>query len=241
MPCSISSSILAASRTLSPPYFPFISLHLGSLTLHDMIDTHTSIMDPSDTLLTLQIPKDMHDVFRASRLYISLVEAYIDGSPAAEGLGTICDRRNLVQWHIMSLPPAIPAYHTAAVSGMYRCCRLALTIFGVGVIFPLPSEIVPLLNLARMLQAHLRLDAYKAASLASVGARNVYCWCVVMGGIAASGSQERGWFVQELRFWAVSNFVGSWEELSTALHSVLWYSDACDVAGKEMWTEALNI
>ena len=240
MTCSISSSILAASRTLSPPYFSFVSLRGEYLTLHDMLGIHT-FMDSSDPFSTLQIPKEMYDVFCASREYVSLVEAYVDGSPTAESLGTICDRRNLIQWHIMSLMPATTDFFTAGGSGLYECCRLALSIFGVGVIFPLPSETAPLLDLAQMLQVQLCSKNLKAAFLDSVAAQKLHCWCVVMGGIAARGSQERVWFVQELRFWAVANFISSWEELSVTLNYVLWYNDACDLAGKDMWMEALNI
>lgn len=239
MTCSISSSILAASRTLSPPYFPFISLRGESLTLHDMLGIHT-FLDPSDPLSALQIPKEMYDVFCASRLYVSLVEAYVDGSPTAESLGTICDRRNLIQWHIISLRPATTDFHTAGGSGLYECCRLALSIFGVGVIFPLPSETAPLLDLAQMLQVKLCSETFKATFLDSVAAQNIHCWCVLMGGLAARGSQERGWFVQELRFWVLSNCISTWDELSIILNSVLWYDIACDLAGKEMWMEAFN-
>lgn len=204
-----------------------------------MLSTQDLILDPSDPLGFFEGTPELQYIFQAVRRYVSLVETYIDGSPTAEDLGTICDRRNLVQWHIMSLIPAGQGLYNAS-SDMYECCRLALTIFGVGVVFPLPSEIVPLLELSRMLLVEMHSESYRNAAISSVNAQEIHCWCVILGGIAAGRSQERGWFTQELRLWAVSCSIKSWDELLVTLQSVLWFNGACDLAGKDMWIEAMS-
>jgi hypothetical protein len=124
---------------------------------------------------------------------------------------------------------------------MYECCRLALIIFGVGIIFPLPAEAAPLVQLARMLQLELRSAEYSVAISSSMEALHLHFWCVVLGGISATGSQERAWFVYELRRAAVLNAVPSWGELLAILRPILWLDSACNPAGKELWMEAMSL
>ncbi|KAL3487438.1 hypothetical protein BJX62DRAFT_191684 [Aspergillus germanicus] len=237
------SGILAASRTLSRPIFPFVSLQ-GVLppTLQDTIAIQEYAVDSGpDILLNLRMTQEMHDVFRAARAYVSIVDAYQQGSALAMNIAAICDHRNLIQWHIMSLPSVNEIYHV--VNGvyppMYESCRLALMIIGIGVIFPLPAETAPLVEAARMLQIALQAYTYgTSSSMTTSEVLRVYCWCVVLGGIASTGYPERAWFVQELSDVAATILVSSWSELLSVLKSILWFDEACSSAGKELFMEA---
>ncbi|KAL4868869.1 hypothetical protein BDV12DRAFT_208936 [Aspergillus spectabilis] len=237
------SSILGASRSISQPQFPFVSLQSGiPPTLHDVINTQDPmICHGPDILLALQVPEEMQKVFYAARAYLSLVEAYVEGAPMARDTAVICDYRNLVQWHIMSLPPGSQLHYPFhQIYSTYECCRLALVIVGVGVIFPLPAGSLPRLELARMLLHELQQYEHILVASSSIDALKMHCWCVVLGGIAASGSQERKWFVHELGRLAFSMPISSWRSLHTMLSSILWLDSGCSEAGKDLWTEAMR-
>lgn len=167
---------------------------------------------------------------------MSLVERFIDGmSVVPESATILCDSRNSLQWHIMSLPPAS---HLGSVGShatqSYEIYRIALMIFGVGVIFPLPPQSAPLPELVRLLQLELQ-------SSPSSGSRtNIHLWCLFMGGIAATGTQERKWFVDELRRYCehdASVSISTWDEARVILKSVLWLDIACNSGGKDLWNE----
>ncbi|KAJ0421586.1 hypothetical protein BJY00DRAFT_107022 [Aspergillus carlsbadensis] len=243
------SGILSASRSLTRPFFPFVPLQsVAPPTLQDTINIqeHTIDFGP-DILRSLQMTEEMHSVFCAARAYVSIVDAYQQGSALAMNLAAICDHRNLLQWQIMSLPPVNeigPVIN--GVCPMYEPCRLALMVLGVGVVFPLPAETTPLVDAARMLQIALQAYKYSTSSLVSpstvarLEVLRVYCWCVVLGGIASTGSHERVWFVHELRRVAAAMSVSSWSELHVVLRSILWFDEACSSAGKELFMEATH-
>ncbi|KAL2861794.1 hypothetical protein BJX68DRAFT_251642 [Aspergillus pseudodeflectus] len=243
------SGILSASRSLSRPIFPFVPLQsVAPPTLQDTINIQEHIIDSGpDILLSLQVTEEMHSVFCAARVYVSIVDAYQQGSALAMHSAAICDHRNLLQWQIMSLPPVNEL--GSVIDGlcpMYEPCRLALIILGVGVVFPLPAETSPLVEASRMLQIALQAYSYSTPSLgsqstvASLEVLRVYCWCVVLGGIASTGSHERVWFVHELRQVAAAIPVSSWSELHFVLRSILWFDEACSSAGKELFMEATH-
>jgi hypothetical protein len=211
-------------------------------TLQDTIAIHEYAVDSGpDILLGLRMTQEMHDVFRAARIYVSIVDAYQQGSALAMNIAAICDHRNLIQWQIMSLPPVNETYHVlnGVCPPMYESCRLALMIIGIGVIFPLPAETAPLVEAARMLQIALQAYTYgTSSSMTTSEVLRVYCWCVVLGGIASTGYPERAWFVQELSDVAAIILVSSWSELLSVLRSILWFDEACSSAGKELFMEA---
>jgi hypothetical protein len=103
-------------------------------------------------------------------------------------LNMICDLRNLLQYHILSLPPPsdLDAPFCQAHAA-YQACRLAALIYGVGVVFPLPAHTAPLSRLARLLSAELVLVSWDFES-ASVA--DMYMWIVSMGGIAATDQPD---------------------------------------------------
>ncbi len=138
--------MLGASRSLSRPSFPYISLQTGGfLDLQDVIDPN---IDPFESN---HMPPEMQTIFQCHRKYVSEVEMYEDGMPV--GIDMLCDHRNIIQWHIMSLlPSAQLGSSNASTYPLYEACRLALIIFGIGVAFPLPPQSAPLVTLGRMLK-----------------------------------------------------------------------------------------
>ncbi|CEJ55111.1 hypothetical protein PMG11_01386 [Penicillium brasilianum] len=233
------SDVLAASRSLSQPLFPCISLQEGEfLTLNQIINfQHPMLNMDIDIVSELPITSEMQEIFSASRAYLALIDRYQDGVYVA--LEMLADFRNLVQWHIMSLLPGSKLGPNITNSyPLYEACRLALVIMGLGVIFPLPPQSAPLLELSQMLQAQLQSVEDIAQIYSSVSIKLMY-WCLILGGIAAGESQERLWYGEELRRLAGPYGLPVWNEVKRDLKTILWLDRACDFGGRIFWEEAL--
>jgi hypothetical protein len=182
----------------------------------------------------------MHDVFRGMRAYISLVETYQDGVDGGVDNLTLCDTRNLVQWHVMALAPASELGPLLVqFCPVYEACRLALVIFGVGVTFPLPPGVALFSKLASALRVELQRLTQDNASQ-NVSSMQACCWCLVLGGIVAEAEEKR-WFVQELKRTQAALGISTWEQLKRVLRSFLWLDSACDMAGRQLWVEVERI
>lgn len=74
--------------------------------------------------------------------------------------------------------------------------------------------------------------------------KEMILWCLVIGGIAATGrSEEREWFVAELnsvvRELGMSGWL--WEDLRVFLRRFLWVDEACGPGGEVLWEEVLAV
>lgn len=226
--------MLGASRSLSRPSFPYISLQTGGfLDLQDIIDPNI------DLFKSTHMPTEMQTIFQCHRTYISEVEIYEDGMPV--GTDMLCDHRNIIQWHIMSLLPStqLGSSH-ASTFPLYEACRLALIIFGVGVAFPLPPQSAPLVTLGRMLKIELKAYHQETKDIPP-SARSLYVWILTLGGIAATGSSEREWFVDKLQLHTACHGISIWDDFETELKSTLWLSSACTLPGKLIWDEVMGL
>ncbi|KAL2812642.1 hypothetical protein BJX63DRAFT_241233 [Aspergillus granulosus] len=235
------SNILGASKSLSRPNLPFISLQTGrQMTLQQMLESNSSptiISDRRDPLLDIHITTQMYDTFRAMRAYVSLVEVYQDGADGGVDTLTMCDIRNLVQWHVMALEPASELGPWLLQCPVYEACRLALMIFGVGVTFPLPPGVALFSKLASTMRVELQAALEQRSVLENTRSIQACCWCLVLGGIVAEPHEEKQWFVQELRRTLAVLKISTWDQLKRVLRSFLWLDSACDVGGRQLWVE----
>jgi hypothetical protein len=182
---------------------------------------------------------EMQSIFRSLRIYVELVEAYQDGIQV--GIDTLCDYRNVIQWHIMSLllSNQLGSAHVAFYP-LYEACRLALIAFGVGITFPLPPQVASLASLARILQ--LELQVYSQGTQNDpLEAQMLFGWCLVVGGITGKGSSERSWYARRVQLYASSRGLSSWHKLKAEFKDVVLFDDALDLAGKMLWDEAASL
>jgi hypothetical protein len=233
---------MAASQTLQPPPFPFTSLRGSEITLQDIINSpYLESKTRLDPLVTLNLTIEMENVFEAIRAYTSIIDSYQEGSLFGVDESIICDQRNLVQWHIIALPPASQFIDNFLQSHpIYEACRLSVMIFGVGVTFPLPAKTTPLSTLARLLQIELQQYDQNIAWISSPVAVRVLFWVFTLGGIAATGTFNRKWFVSKLKKLALLHGLTTWDDLRPNLKSVLWLDCACDVPGEQLWNEVMK-
>ena len=62
-------------------------------------------------------------------------------------------------------------------------------------------------------------------------------WVLVLGGIAALGTTDRRWYVQQLRWLAAILEIYSWDHLKLTMVSILWLEIPCVFKGFNLWEE----
>jgi hypothetical protein len=234
---------LTASYLLSQPAFEYIPFHepRQGLTLQELLGyTSLEVELGFGRLRQIGFTLEMADVFQALRVYTNIVIEHITMPHPNPDLSLLCDQRNLVQYHLLTLPSArslttwFPHPHHQTI---YESCRLAALIYAVGVTFPLPSQCSPLPRLAHLLQETLQETPDATSLWTHPQAQVALLWALTLGGIAAENRPERAWFVQTLSQAAVNNGIYSWSELKSVLEFMLWYDTACDRAGYSLWLE----
>lgn len=68
----------------------------------------------------------------------------------------------------------------------------------------------------------------------------VLLWILVIGGIAASETGERMWYVQNLGTVAAVLGIWGWEDVAEELGEYLWLESTCDAGGRALWAEAVR-
>lgn len=182
----------------------------------------------------------MAEALQAGFTYINIVKACLTSS-YDESL--VADQRNLTQYTLLSIPPStdLPTYYSHPTeAATYEACRLAALVFAVGVIFPIPAPNTPLPKLAQQLQSVLQQSS-SSALWTSPNTRIPLIWILILGGIAASDTPERPFFVSALGETARRSGLTSWQDVKRVLEMMLWYDVACDEAGESLWLEANGV
>lgn len=233
---------MAATKAISCPQFPFISQQGDTdPTLQSLLGfSQSELEDGFMRLCTTGFTANLAEVYQAMKAYISIVEKYQAGSTAEPDMERISSQRNLVQYRLLSLTPAkCLDYNFRQSYPIYEACRLAGLIFGVGVVFPLPSQTVPFQILVTCLQAELR-ESNCESTFCSGDANGVLLWVLTLGGIAATGLPERTWFAATLGRVAARSGLSEWQDLERFLVLMPWLDSACGYAGRQLWGELDN-
>lgn len=183
--------------------------------------------------------EDMTQAFQGMHVYITIIHAYLEGTLMQPDNSLICDQRNMLQFRLISLPPAseLGDFHQdPRHSIIYEACRLAALIYGVGVITPIPAQASPLARLARLIQATL-IDSDATVVWDTPLARVALFWVLTLGGIAAEFIPERVWFVNQLGEAAKINYCCCWPDLRNLVGFMPWYGHACDPPAQALWSE----
>jgi hypothetical protein len=229
-----------ATKTLSNPQFAFYSLSgKRIITLKEMFTFKAEDLENSfGQLRKIGLSHELVEVFQAMKIYTSVLEVYIDGSLLEPNLIKFCDQRNLIQHQLLSLPSA------DKISGIslqdkqvYELYRISGIIYSIGVMFPLPDHTTPLTYLSLTLKHHLQV-CHLNLYLSLTGLIDIFLWAITMGGVAATGTHERAWFVKSLKMQAVAAQLSQWSDLKQSLKRILWFDSACDKAGQQLWSEA---
>ncbi|KAJ5698104.1 hypothetical protein N7462_000109 [Penicillium macrosclerotiorum] len=235
------SAIMTASCLCMPPGFEFCALDESrtSMSIQELLGFGPSDIEHGfGRLQGIGITSQMAEAMQAIRAYINIVGACLV-SPYDTSL--LADQRNLTQYTLLSVPPAADISTTfshPSHEAIYEACRIAMLIFSVGVVFPIPANNTPLPRLAQQLQSVL-CQPNASVLWSSSSTRVVLIWILSLGGIAAfENATERTFFVTALRDTTRRSGLSSWEDVKRALSMMLWFDLACDEAGENMFYEA---
>lgn len=237
-----SSDILTASAYLSRPVFAWMPLekHRRGHTLQTLLNfTPLDIHHGFGRFRDFGFTPEMAEIFQAARVYTNIAEDYFKGRIVKPDLTMLVDQRNLVHFTILSLPSAseLQQRHTYRTHEIiYETCRLAALIYGVGVVFPLPSGSTSLPVLARLIQTILQCPT-SSCIWDYTDASTALTWVLALGGIAAENLPQRTWFVSALGHTARQNRICCWNDFRNTVGTLLWCDAACEQPGQRLWLE----
>lgn len=110
-------------------------------------------------------------------------------------------------------------------------------IFSAAVTFPLP----PLTGIFRKFAVALRaiLEESKSEPCWELYPKTLL-WILVLGGVAATGTPDRAWYVQNISWVSGALGFSEWEEVAEELESYLWLESVCDAGGRLLWAEVMS-
>ncbi|KAK2807999.1 hypothetical protein FQN50_005081 [Emmonsiellopsis sp. PD_5] len=243
----IDSKTLHASRTLTKPPVPFYPLSpttptpptLPTVLNYTPTDFHHGF---GPFITTLNFPPPLAETYQAMLSYQSTVSTYLDGAITNPITATMIDQRNIVQYTLLSLPGSDEMDDSfRARHPVYETARLAALTYNIGVLFPLPPMTAPFERLVPLLKSALQGALVRVNWAASVRATQLLLWVLAVGGIAAMGMGERGWFVGVLRRVVRQVGVVGWEGLKGMVGGIMWLECACDPGGKDLWREVEGV
>ncbi|RDW61192.1 uncharacterized protein DSM5745_10690 [Aspergillus mulundensis] len=238
------SDVVTSTTVLGSPVFPFVPLEPSrrGKTMQDLLEYTDSEVDQYHAQFQqLGLPRIFAEIICAMNTYIALVDKYVKGE---KGYDTclVADQRNLIHYNLISVPrAALPGQDSICTQPediIYESFRLATLIYSVGVILPLPAQSSPLVNVAELLYNTLlpAISAHTTLRLWDTpNGQAVLLWILMLGGIAATQTPHRAWFIATLSSVAEINRVASYNHLKQYLARVAWYSMACDKPGMELW------
>lgn len=230
-------------------------------TLHYLLSTrpmHNSI--PTNPLSP--IPPNLQVILQNMREYNIVVDLQTQGLLPNLELSVIADRRNYIQYNLVSLPASyeFPDSYNA-IYRLYEPCRLAAMVYSMLVIFPLPAANRPFKRLvAQLINALITVDGDDGSGWAAEsgqwpweyereGSQDLtpeeeervsclYLWIIVMGGIASRGmGADSEWFAARFEQTLQMKGMSTWEEVKHCLTSIMWMDSVCDYGGLAFWRE----
>jgi hypothetical protein len=150
---------------------------------------------------------------------------------------------------LLSLPTATEltdldeiAAQTGADLYLYESLRLGALLFSIAVVFPVPVTVGMVRNMIKQLRIAILAVRYRKDGNGWAGRQGMCLWLYVLGGIAAEGVlEERSFFVDGVRQLSVFSGLQTWREVVGVIDSYLWMETACDIGGRELWSEVIEI
>lgn len=244
-----SSELIAFSQTLDKPQYPLLNPHGHDVEYlpfaHPPTLPPSQLLPPTPGLSHLQasgfLNPEIMNVLWNARYYSQAIERHENSTLLPVSMG---DNRNWVLHKLLSLPSASDLLLDVNASSndfektvrVYDACRLGLLMYGIHVIYPTPRSLSPRGRLLPLLQNALQEIDILILERPLV---ELVLWCVVIGGIAASGQEgvQTAWFVTELNLVSMSLGLIDFAEVKAVLRHFSWVDSACDPGGQELWDE----
>ncbi|EEP79918.1 predicted protein [Uncinocarpus reesii 1704] len=239
------SGVMLSTKYLVKPRLPFVPIF--EETAEGRTPHWPTLLNPAmiegqpDPIATAGLPADISEILQCMRDYNNVINVYSQGLLPELELAVIADRRNWIQYNLVSLR-SVYEYHEAFFDAhkTYEMCRLAAMIYSMLVIFPLPAANRPFKRIASMARMALMETETEPDPFASWRpGREMLLWALVLAGMAAKGTPDREWFVGKLAAALATAGPGTWEEVKEALGQVMWMDSVCDMGGQALWMDAM--
>ncbi|KAL4783434.1 hypothetical protein BJX76DRAFT_256782 [Aspergillus varians] len=239
------SDLVTCSTFLSRPVFPFMPLEVSrrNRTMQEILGyPNTSVDQYHAHFQYLGFSRLLSELLCAMNTYTAHVDHCLQIQTGYDAC-LLADQRNIVHFTLFTLPhatiqpdPNNTFYTPQPQDIIYETFRLALLIYGIGIILPLPAQCTPLIKLAELVYNAL-LGSIHTSLWDSPQAQVALLWILTLGGIAATNTPNRSWYVDMLCRVVDHNKISSYGDLKRYLELVVWYPTACDKPGTELWAE----
>ncbi|KAL5322824.1 hypothetical protein ACEPPN_010803 [Leptodophora sp. 'Broadleaf-Isolate-01'] len=235
------SDVLGATQNLSKPHFPLLlaARDLPPLEIDRVL--RFPLMKLGQAFESLSAFGVNERALRVLQTMVDLsmiIDGHTRGAKPIKDMASFILRRNAVQHSLTSLPSG-EELEVGEVSSvcLYESIRHAAMIYSVAVTFPLP----PLTGVFGKLSLALKgiMETSKFDPCWQLSPKTLL-WILTLGGIAASGTDERAWYVQNLEAVSGALKLSDWRYVVVNIEEYLWLESACDNGGRSLWDEVLN-
>jgi len=220
-----SSDVLGATQNISKPHFPLLlaAKDLPVLEIDRMLRLPLRKLGQAfESLNPFGINESTLRVIRSMVEVSMIIDGHTRGVRPITDMAAFVLRRNTSQHNMMSLASG-EELGVGEVSSkcLYESIRHAVMIYSVAVTFPLPPLTGVFGKLATALKNIMETSKFDPCWQLCPKA---LLWILVLGGIAASNTENRAWYVQNVE----------------AVSGALWLESACDNGGRILWDEVIN-
>jgi hypothetical protein len=170
--------------------------------------------------------------------FSTILAAYQFGILPRPNIPEIASNRNIVQHQLLSLSPMSELEETEKEYALfYETCRLTALLYSVMVTFPIPRSNDVREALLHRLQESMTQQVLVFAALLEERSDllDMFIWCLAVGGIAALGKEELGWFVERTRCVVIFLQLRSWSDIEAKLRNFAWLRSACNPGAVAFW------
>jgi hypothetical protein len=235
-----SADIIGATQTLTKPSFPLLRRLSDAraywLTSSPFID-RLKLARGFENISIGDLRMDVKGIIRDMCDITIKIDNYCRGITSTLSITAIIDIRNATQHALLSLPSADEITHWENDDrSRYETLRLAMILFSIAVVFPLPSATEIRARVVRDLRVVIEVSE---SEYIWGNSQHIFLWILVFGGMSALGMEERGWFVKRLAGVSRTLNCVSWVDAANMMSEHLWLESACDTAGRELWEEVI--
>ncbi|KAL3465189.1 hypothetical protein BJX64DRAFT_70544 [Aspergillus heterothallicus] len=239
------SDVVTSSTVLIHPVFPWVPLEPSrkNMTMQGLLGYTDSDIDryyARHQYLNLNLRRSIAEILCAMNTYTDLVDRAHMGSYDSS---LLADQRSAVHYNLLCLPSANPNQAETSNSQtsqfqpqdiIYEALRLACLIYSVGIVLPIPSQSSPIMKLAELLRKILSIPDHPSL-WTHPQAQVALLWVLTLGGIAATHTPHRSWYIDRLCRVVEHHNITSYSHLTRYLTMLAWYPIACDKPGLELW------
>lgn len=229
-----------ATQALTKPLHPFIAINtalIPSLRTTPPLDHPLHDLGQAFTLLPAFVDAIGFKLLVVLRWVIQhtlAIDDYVHRRPNAPMTIQMSQQRSFVQHGLMLLTPTPTRSGHEMENPLHRLCWLATVVFSLLVTYPIPPAAAPFHRLASDIRFWLSQPQSRDLY---VQVPTFVLWVMVMGAVAAIGSDQRHWYLRALAHMSKAMGVMDWLALRDILTTFLWYGETNDVDGLNLWQD----